>query len=87
VDNPKQSRDYYRTVLDGEYYRCNPIFSQVVNALAIIFYYDEIEVADPLGSKSHKLGMFYWTLANVYPEFRSTLQANNLLLVANYCHI
>ncbi|XP_034248978.1 uncharacterized protein LOC117649902 [Thrips palmi] len=87
VDNPKLSRDALKTILDGLYYKNSAIFSQHVNSLAIIFYYDEMEVDNPLGSKSHKLGMFYWVLANIYPEYRSTLQAHNLLMVAKYCHI
>ena len=46
---------------DGNFVRSHPIFLDSDNApfLEIIAYYDEIEVANPLGSKAsnHKLGM------------------------------
>ncbi|XP_051168339.1 uncharacterized protein LOC127286087 [Leptopilina boulardi] len=72
-----------RTVLDGTYFKENEVFQQLENPLALIFSYDDIGVANPLGSyaKKHKLGMFYWTLGNLRPELRSTQNAIQLLAV------
>lgn len=49
-------RDY----CDGNHFSSHPIFSQDNKALQIQLYYDEIDVCNPIGSKSgvHKLGKF-----------------------------
>lgn len=63
----------YRTVLDGEHYKQNEFLTQNPTSLAIIFYYDELGVVNPLGanSKPNNLSVFYWLLANIDPRFRS----------------
>ena len=52
-------------------------------ALLIFLHTDDIEVENPLGShvKKHKLSMFYFTLGNITPMFRSRA-AIQLLAVA-----
>ena len=47
-------RDY----CDWEAYQQHPLFSDFVEILPILFYYDEVEVCNPLGSKKkkHKMG-------------------------------
>jgi len=46
---------------DGEFFKQHPVFRKHPTALQIIIYYDDIEVANPLGSKAgtHKLGKLY----------------------------
>lgn len=46
-------------------------------------YYDELEVVNPIGSfiKKHKLGCMFYFLANIRPQYRSTLKAIQLLAV------
>ena len=60
VENSHKSNDgYLRDIADGEFCTCNhPVFSQDKKALQIIGYYDDLEVANPLGSKAkiHKIG-------------------------------
>ena len=58
---------------DGNFFRNHGVFSMYPDALQFIMYYDEIEVANPLGAKAgkHKLGMpmsysVYVTLYNVH---------------------
>ena len=53
-------------------------------ALQIFLNTDDIEIVNPIGShtKKHKITMFYYTLGNVPPHFRSRLQAIQLLGVA-----
>ena len=50
--------DVYRDVTDGQCYQQHPIFGQNDKALILLGYYDDVEVANPLGSKAkiHKLG-------------------------------
>jgi len=53
------SRDHVlRDFCDGSFVRQNKIFQAHKDALQLILYYDDIEVANPLGSKAgtHKLG-------------------------------
>ena len=47
-----------RDFCDGEQFNKHPLFSQEPNALQIQLYYDDIDVCNPIGSKSviHKLG-------------------------------
>ncbi|XP_066601545.1 uncharacterized protein [Prorops nasuta] len=72
-----------RTVLDVSYYQENSFFSQNENALGIIFYYDDLTITNIVGAsaKTHKYSMFYWTLANIDPRFRSSLDVIQLYVV------
>ena len=47
---------------DGATFAVHPLFSVKVDSLQVFFYYDEIEVCNPLGSKTktHKLGMYMY---------------------------
>ena len=44
---------------DGAVFKSSPLFSIHFNGLQIFFYYDDLEVCNPLGSKMkiHKLSM------------------------------
>ena len=48
-------RDY----CDGSHFSSHPLFAEDTRALQIQLYYDDIDVCNPIGSKSgiHKLGM------------------------------
>lgn len=59
VDNPHHSNDdVLRDVLDGEFVQNHPIFAVQKDALIILGYFDDLEIANPLGSKAkvHKIG-------------------------------
>ena len=73
----------FKDINDGSFYKNHPILSDPT-ALAIVAYYDDIEIANPLGpkTKNHKIGVFYWFIANINPSFRSKLSIINLLAVA-----
>ena len=61
IDNPHFSTDgVMRDIMDGEFYSTHPIFSTNKKALQLLGYYDDLELANPLGSKSkiHKIGKF-----------------------------
>lgn len=77
VDTNHQCTDgMLRDVCDGSFFREHPIFSEDATALQIIGFYDDVEVTNPLGSKTkkHKVGLFYFVLANIRPHLRSQLQ-------------
>lgn len=69
-------------ISDGEIYKNHSLFMNNPHGLQIIAYYDEVEVCNPLGSYSgkQKLGCFFFTLGNIRPAFRSSL--NSIFLVA-----
>ena len=85
IENVNQEEvDLLKTVLNGSYYKENEFFRTNPKSLAIILYYDELGIANPLGSNStkEKLSMFYWTLANINPQLQSTQNAVQLLGIA-----
>ena len=61
----------------------HPIFCSEPTALQVILYCDDMEVTNPLGSSAgvHKLCLFYFTLGNLEPRLRSTVQAIQLVAV------
>lgn len=52
---------------DGVFFKSHPIFKEHPKALQFVLYYDDIEVANPLGSKAgvHKLGELYSTVTKI----------------------
>lgn len=100
---------------DGKVFKSHPLFSSDKQALQIHFYYDDVEVCNPLGSKAkiHKLGkrimlvlsvyirtythdcqcwltcelflgIFYFTLGNLRPKFRSRLSAIHIICLVSH---
>ena len=55
VDNPHISNsDVLRDVLDSEYVKNHPMFAIQKDALIILGYFDDFEIANPPGSKWFK---------------------------------
>jgi len=81
--------DVMMDICDGQYIRNHSLFTNENIALQIILSCDDMEVVNPLGShvKKHKLCMFYFTLGNIPPAFRSKLSAIHLLGVAKSQHL
>ena len=85
IDQPQKYRSgYLYDIIDGELMKSHPLFSARPSALQIIIYSDEIEICNPLGSHAskNKLLMFYYTLGNINPKYRSKLAAIRLLAIA-----
>lgn len=55
----KSKTTYLEDYCDGKAFSAHPLFSFHNDALQIFLYFDELEVCNPLGSKTkiHKLGM------------------------------
>ena len=47
---------------DAETFKKHPLFSLRKGALQLFFYYDDLEICNPLGSKTtiHKIGMAFY---------------------------
>ncbi len=80
----KCSSGYFYDIIDGELMPSHPLFSSKPSALQIILYSDDIEICNPLGSHAskNKLLMFYYTLGNINPKYRSKLASIRLLAIA-----
>jgi len=79
VDHPKPTSEEFRSALDGYIYQNHPIVQKYPNALGIIFYLDDIKAGDTLSSYTN-LGLrnYLLSLANIYPENRSSVRAIQL---------
>ena len=87
VSNPPENcnkNGYLRDIVNGSLFRTHPLFSVKPTALQLILYSDEIEICNPLGphASMNKLLMFYYTVGNINPKFRSKLAAIRLLAIA-----
>lgn len=72
IDEPHNRTDSVMSdFCDAQFFRMHPIFSTHPKALQFILYYDEIDVANPLGAKAgdHKLGNVFSSLFLVIEVF------------------
>lgn len=90
VVNPHNtSTELMSDICDGTFVQSNVLFQTNPQALQLIMSCDDVEIANPLGAhvKKHKVCMFYLTLANIPPQFRSKLCAIQLIGVAKSQHL
>lgn len=59
---------------DGLFVRSHPLFSIDDNALKLLIYYDDVNVANPLTNKVHSLGLFYYQLVNIKSIYQGKLK-------------
>jgi hypothetical protein len=78
-----------RNVVDGSLWKNHDVFRSYPDALIFQIYQDDIEVVNPLGSRTgvHKLTMIYWLCLNLPEHWRSDLRAISLLACAKSNHI
>ena len=85
LENPKPQcqEGILYDICDGRCCKMNKILQDHPNALLIILYHDEVEVCNPLGSHTskHKVDLYYFTLGNINPKYRSKLCAIKLLAI------
>ena len=79
------SEGVYYDRCDGYLYRYDPYFQRHKNGLIIILYHGKLEVCNPLRSNAgtHKVDMYYYTIGNLNPKFRSKICAIRLLSIVN----
>jgi hypothetical protein len=70
VENSHRSLDgKMRDLCDGSEYSVgnHPLFSVNLKAIQLILYYDDFEVANPLGAKAviHKIGKYFNPLSTI----------------------
>jgi hypothetical protein len=74
----------YKSYMDGEHYQKSEFLQKFKKTLRINLYYDDIEVANPIGSASavYKIACFYYTIQNASPLFNSKLDNIFILAIA-----
>lgn len=84
LSNPNTTGNF-EDFRDGTNSSTHPVVIKYPNAIQIVAYYDELEICNPLGSnvKKHKLGLVFFTIANMHPKYRSNFKAIFLSTVAN----
>ena len=76
VNNDHSTAGVMGDFVDGEYLQKHPLNREGSPFLSLIMSYDDVEIQNPLRSnKLHKLAMFYVTLGNIPPQYRSKLRA------------
>ncbi|XP_044593370.1 histone-lysine N-methyltransferase, H3 lysine-79 specific-like [Cotesia glomerata] len=67
--------------LDEQHAETHEFLQQHPHALRLQLYYDELEIVNPLGSKTgiHKLGAFYYSIQNIPPQITSDLNSIHVL--------
>ncbi len=80
-DHPYHMTDY----VDGQAQQQHPLFTIHKEGFQIIFYYDDVEVCNPLGSKAkiHKLSKLY-NYTELWPKLRllETVQIKTCSIVS-----
>ena len=78
------SDEFMFDICDGQYMRTHPLFTMNPRAIQIALNTGDLEIVNPLGShiKKHKVTIFYYTITNIPPQYRSRLTAIQLLAVA-----
>lgn len=82
INQPVERMDgFYSDIQTGSVYRQN--FQQNQIALPIVLYFDDVEICNPLNKRAgtHKICLFYYSLANLPVLYRSRLPAIRLLAV------
>ena len=71
----------YKDVRDGEYFKANKFFERNPEAVPIMMFQDELEVANPLGSGKckHKINCTYYTTYDVQSPLRSKTSSIQLV--------
>lgn len=75
--------DVLRDFMDGNVAKKNILFIELPNTMKLILYQDAFEVVNPLGSakRKHKILAVYFTLGNIYPQYRSKIDQLQLVLL------
>lgn len=82
---PEAEPNMYSSYNDGHYFKDNILLNSEEFWIALGFYVDEFEVANPLGTSrgKHKICAVYWVLANMFVKHRSMLRSIQLGLLSN----
>lgn len=84
VHNEKKSpQGFYTGFQDGELMMQHGFLIEHPKTLRLQLYYDDVEVVNPLGSKTgtHKLGLFYYSIQNLPHHYNASMNSVFVLAV------
>lgn len=90
VAQPKVSElssSLMRDFKDGTVVQSHELFSTDPQSWKSVLYYDDVEITNEHTKRKHKLAMFYFQLASLYPEYRSKLKSINLVAIVEYQYL
>lgn len=90
VAQPKVSElssSLMRDFKDGTVVQSHELFSTDPQRWKSVLYYDDVEITNEHTKRKHKLAMFYFQLASLYPEYRSKLKSINLVAIVEYQYL
>lgn len=76
---------FIRSHRDSNHFKKHPLFAQNNFALRLQLFFDEVEIVNPLGSKTkkHECGMFCFTILNLPPAENSMLTSIHPFAICN----
>lgn len=82
-------KGHYVSHQDGVYFKENMFLSSDELKIPLIFYIDDLEIANPLGTsrKIHKICAIYWMLADLPSKYRSALHVIQLAALCKVADI
>lgn len=89
LSEQSSENDILALFMDGDHFKTHRLFQLHKNALRIQLYYDELEIVNPLGSKTgiHKLGAFYYIIQNIPMHIHSDLGSIHVLLLCTHVDV
>ena len=85
--NPPTDSSLMCDFSNGTLMQSHELFSLDPHSLKIILYYDDVEITNDQTKRKHKMSMFYFQLANLYPEYRSKLKSIHLIAILEYRYL
>ncbi|XP_071793325.1 uncharacterized protein [Asterias amurensis] len=88
-NNHFSENEVLKDYCDGLHFKQNALFSAQNMSLQVQLYFDEFNVANPLGNKVQKMkfGGFYFVLGNISPKYRSKLHVIQLATLCLASHL
>lgn len=82
-DFTQRQNGIYFDVADGSFFQDNVLSIDDAPFFYIFIFQDALELCNPLGNRSgkHKVVMFYWSILNIHPRYRSRLSAIKLFAI------
>ena len=59
----------------------------IIIALKLVIYYDDVNTANPMTNKVHRLGLFYYQLVNIKSVYRGKLKSIQLFAICKKPYI
>jgi hypothetical protein len=84
-----EGQNIFSSYKAGTYFKQNALYSSVPFLVQLGLYYDDFEVANPLGTSkgNYKMAGFYWTIANLPAELRACIDNIQLAVLCKTSHM